>query len=259
MEDLHIVIQVFRMAQPMANENEPQKNDPPKNNLGSKIKRTLRSESVKRKQRDREKTDTSQMMLSTSLGEIGVQHLTPLCFSVTPAFSTSAARQKQERSPLFSFPDAPESQTDFVKRLLLLAHPSSPAAETNPIVPIAGASVDLFTSHLGGDLTRALLDEPPQLAQDAPEDAAPLGPQLLADVAGDRAISYDGLSPENNIGVRVQDPRRSRADLRRLPGHGGPSTTTARRSSSSSSSRHPRTTTVEPTWCLHGANASRGV
>jgi hypothetical protein len=59
------------------------------------------------------------------------------------------------------------------------------------------------------DFTRALLDEPPQLSKICNEETASLGPQLLADITGECAISFDGLASG--------DGKKQRSDLRRLP------------------------------------------
>ena len=59
------------------------------------------------------------------------------------------------------------------------------------------------------DFTRALLDEPHQLLNDVHADVGSLGPQLLADVMGECAISFDGMASE--------DSKKQRSNLRRLP------------------------------------------
>ena len=213
-EDLYLVIQVFSASLP--NETEEQNNmlgnQTEKKSIGSKIKKSL----TRKPSSNSEKNDTtiestmhsSSMNSQTSYEEVGAQYLTPVCFSIRQAFPHSSSNQRQETSPLFSFPETSESNEDFVKRLTSLVNMQQSTSEAKPI-PIGGYA-DIYTSYLSKDFTRALLDEPPQL-HSLLDDAAPLGPQLLADVMGDCAISFDG-GPTSGGAVKKQ-----RSKLRRLP------------------------------------------
>jgi hypothetical protein len=140
------------------------------------------------------------------LEDVGVQFLAPICFSVTPAFceTNGTTQRKRERSTFFGYPDIPESHEDFVKRLACIANPPS-SSPTKTTLNICGYS-DVFTSYLGGDFMRALLDESPP--SDMHDDAPPLG-LLLADVTGECAVSHDVPTSK---GSKMQ-----RSNLRRLP------------------------------------------
>ncbi|KAL7539684.1 hypothetical protein ACHAXR_011103 [Thalassiosira sp. AJA248-18] len=219
-EDLYLVIQVFKATLP--NESESTQttsaNRSRKATIGSKIKRSLRTGKSREREKNHATVDPTQQMQSSSQSnefhstsrasfeEVGAPYLTPVCFSITPVFSTGDTCSKQESAPFFAFPETSESHDEFSKRLASLANPVLSDTNTKPI-PIGGYT-DVFTSYLGRDFTRALLDEPPQL-YNVLDDAAPLGPQLLADVMGDCAISFDGPTDGS--------AKRQRSNLRRLP------------------------------------------
>ena len=218
--DLHLVIQVYRMNRIHNGEREQLSN---KKSIGSKIKKSL----IKGKS-GRDKGMTQQQIIQAggsqsnsddaadplaTFYESGAQYLTPVCFSITPAFHpVKTTQQKHERASFFSYPDIPETNEDFVNRLASLANEHSSTNKTNPISNFDGYT-DVFTSYLGKDFTKALLDEPPHSHNGAlPLDTEPLlGPQLLADVMGDCAISFDGPTTIDN-GM-------NRSKLRRLPPH----------------------------------------
>jgi len=72
------------------------------------------------------------------------------------------------------------------------------------LIPTGGFA-DIFTSHLGHDFTRALLEDPPKRQDEF--ECSSLVPSLLADVMGDGAISAE--EPISG--------KRQRSNLRRLP------------------------------------------
>ena len=223
--DLHLVIQVYRMNRIHNGERGPSSN---KKSIGSKIKKSL----IKGKSgRDRGVTQQQIIQaggsqsnsedaadLLASFDESGAPHLTPVCFSITPAFHPDeTTQQKHERASFFSFPDTPETNEDFVNRLASLANPHPSTNKANPTSNVDGYT-EVFTSYLGKDFTKALLDEPPHSHNGAlPLDDTEvlLGPQLLADVMGDCAISFDGPTTLDNGTNRSNH----RSKLRRLPPH----------------------------------------
>lgn len=152
----------------------------------------------------RAKSRPKEYNSADQLTEVGVQLLTPICFSVTLAFCGSNIHQNRVRSPFFACPDIPESNDDFNKRLLCITN-NSPTNST----PINSGHCDLFTSYLGGDFMQALLNESPQhFGCDVHNNTAPSGLPLLADVTGDCAVSYDGPTVET---------KKQRSYLHRLP------------------------------------------
>ena len=200
--DLHLVIQLYKAKRPCEGDSGNQT----KKSFGGKIKRGLLS---KGKSRDGETTKHVQSGIC-SFEEVGSQYLIPVCFSITPVFDTDENQDKHERASFFSFPDMPQSHEDFIGMLSSLAantHHNSYDRMTKP-TSISGY-IDLFTSYLGNDFTRALLNTPPQLLN-AVDDTASSGPQLLADVMGDCAISFDEPS-------LAQNDDKKRSNLRRLP------------------------------------------
>lgn len=214
-EDLHLVVQVFRAGRPSDSKIPNASTDRSKKSFGSKIKRSLLAGKARDVGKNRLAMESMQSasrsnedLLNNPLSsfeEAGVQYSTPVCFGVTRAFDAGDERQKQLSAYFFSFPDAPESQEDFVERLASLVSQSDCNTDLAPV----GGHADVFTSQLGGDFTRALLDEPPRL-YNALDDAAPEGPQLLADVMGDCAICFDGPGASDGAVKR-------RSGLRRLP------------------------------------------
>jgi hypothetical protein len=206
--DLYLVIQVHRANSPPNNESTGANSRPRKSIIGSILNGKFREEDLSVMA---ECMQHQQIASSASLEEVGVQYLVPVCFSITPAFvgKNGVTQQKRETTSFFAFPDAPESHEDFVTRLACIAN--SPSSSPTKSTPMSCAYSDVFTSYLGGDFMRTLLDEPPpQLFRgDAHDDDAPLGLQLLADVTGDCAVSYDGPTSRGAT--------RRRSNLRRLP------------------------------------------
>lgn len=249
-EDLFLVVQVFRMARwsdggilEDANRHDCRKEK--KSTFGTKIKGTLRKAKSKTDAAGESTNMPSSSLVEPhdnlhvepSLGESGPRFLTPVCFGIVPAFPTNdpvSAKQwprgELMRSPFYSFPSMPESQDDFVDRLISLSENlssstddrfSSYAPSTNSsstyfqskeVKPIpAMGHVDFFSSFLGQDFTQVLLQEPPEfcdVSDDAPSADRPL---LLADVMGETAIGFDGTAPD------AKNPKNLRSKLRRLP------------------------------------------
>lgn len=144
---------------------------------------------------------------SDQLTDAGVQLLMPICFSVTSAFCESNIQQNRVRSSFFALADIPESNDDFIKRLICVTNNSLASSATNS-TPINCGYCDLFTSYLGGDFMQALLNESPQLFG-CDGHNAPLALPLLADITGDCAVSY--------YGPTVETGKKQRSNLRRLP------------------------------------------
>ncbi|KAL9179628.1 hypothetical protein ACHAXT_008918 [Thalassiosira profunda] len=175
-DDLHLVVQVFRakVLDDSGSQNPPATKR--RDAFRNKVKGSLVPDALKGKSKGGDQSgvtpdfDGDLSQSRTMYEEVGARYLTPICFSVTPAFHAG----------------------DSLKGSL-----SRSAGYT-----------DVLTSFLGMDFTRALLDEPPQLCN-ALDDAAPMGPQLLADVMGDCAISFDGPT--------LEGAKRQRSKLRRLP------------------------------------------
>ena len=230
--DLYLVIQVFKKAQGKettdecdANPITPMNNHKEKEKVGSIIKRTLLSkgkskggdvgaiQSVFRmKTLDDNNNINNKRGALSSLEDLGAQHLTPVCFSVTSAFDESSSGDDQSwpigkttRTPFHSF-RSQQSQDDFVQSLIDIS------ASANRTTSNIQSQSKIFTEFLGGDFTRALLEDSKQITE-----SSSTGPLLLADVMGDCAISFEGPSSAAARAAAAADGKKHRSDLRRLP------------------------------------------
>lgn len=142
--DLHLVIQVYRTSRP-SNENERSKST--NGNKRSLFSGKLMSS--KAKSRDKHASTASIKSITTgAFEEVGAQYLVPMCFSITPVFSAqNITQQKVASTSLYSFPDEPQSNEDFVKLLASISNLST-FTEAKPS-PITCGSTDLLTSYLG--------------------------------------------------------------------------------------------------------------
>lgn len=219
--DLYLVIQVFKEARgngtiddcdPTSSTN----NHKEKEKVGSIIKRTLLSKG-KSKGGDLSSVQSSFRRKSTdgsSKGganeDLSFQHLTPVCFGVTSAFSGDNQQWPVGKTTQTQFHSlsSQQSQDEFLERLKDITTNASRAASN-----IRGHA-NIFTEFLGGDFTKALLKDSKQIA----ESSSSTDPLLLADVMGDCAISFEGpSSAAAATAVVAADGKKHRSDLRRLP------------------------------------------
>lgn len=224
--DLFLVVQVFRVAR-CTGVAADEENDSRKKGLGSKIKGTFK--------KSRSRTDIRGDLHGNDLDidlEQGPRFLSPLCFSAVPAFPIDDPMQMQQwpvgetmRAPLYASQDGSETQDDFVGQLSTLTscqrgEYSSPTGKnfrsysqitmTKNLVPMQG-HFDIFSSFVGQDFTRVLLQEPPELSDLSCDEPSTNRPLLLTDVMGESAIGFDGETPNN------ADSKSLRSKMRRLP------------------------------------------
>jgi len=218
--DLYLVIEVNRVKpQNESDQQQQASNSRSKKTIGGKLKKSLSKGKSKERGLTQQMQSCSISNDTSSFEEVGAQHLIPVCFSITPAFDSSErSQQKHESSTFLSFPDMPESNEDFIERLISLVNPLSSSASN--LKSTLGGYTDVFTSYLGKDFTTAILNDQPWLDNKVSLDdsTASLGPQLLADVMGDCAISFDGPSASSSVGGTKKKNQRS--NLRRLPPDG---------------------------------------
>jgi len=214
--DLYLVVQVFKKAcgevttdECDANPTTPMNNHKEKEKVGSIIKRTLLSRgkskggdvgAIQAAFRRNSLDNNNKRGANSSPEDLGVAHLTPVCFSVTSAFAESQPGGDQQlpvgkttHTPFYSFPSH-QSQDEFVEGLVGASHTA------------LGGYANIVTEFLGGDFTRALLEDSKQITE-----SSSAGPLLLADVMGDCAISFEGPT------AAAADGKKHRSDLRRLP------------------------------------------
>ena len=228
--DLFFVVKVFRVAKCES------KIDGENNGNGSQ-KKDLEIEDTSKELRS--KTDTAGKVMysndghiDTSMGEYAPRFLSPVCFSIVPAFPTNDPKQMQQwpggetmRAPFYAFPDRTETQEDIVSRLSTLSvcqrEEYSSLVDGNlrsfaQITKVKNAApapghVDIFISRLGEDFTQALLHEPAELQDISYDHPSTNRPKLLADVMGESAIGFDGANSDDN------NTKHMRSKLRRLP------------------------------------------
>jgi hypothetical protein len=208
-----------------ANPFIPMSHPKQKERVGSIIKRTLLSKgkskggdvgaiqsAFRRMSFDDGNKDSSNNQrgkISSSLEDVGAPHLTPVCFSVTRAFTENCNHQwptgTTTQAPFYPFPSSPESQDDFVERLI------DTLEDGNTSMNNKQGYANIYTKFLGGDFTRALLEDSKEIT----DSSSSLGPQLLADVMGDCAISFEG--PSAAATAAAGDGKKHRSNLRRLP------------------------------------------
>ena len=211
--DLYLVLQVFRIGRPndaLAHDAEPPGGVQPQRR-GSKFKSSIFVEALRKTKSTSDSTevesiDAPRLVAGPSdVHSAGAQYLTPVSFCVTPAFANGDTDKcgQTNSSTLYTL-ESLETEDVFIDKLRYLAHPLEPRKLQDRLIPTGGFA-DVFTSHLGHDFTRALLEDPPKCQDEF--ECSSLAPSLLTDVMGNGAISAE--EPISG--------KRQRSNLRRLP------------------------------------------
>eukprot|EP00956_Cyclotella_meneghiniana_P010152 scaffold13999_cov34-Cyclotella_meneghiniana.AAC.2 len=200
-EDLFLVVQVFRVARGGGGIGTDglvgDGNDGKRKGLGNKIKGTFKkSKSRTDIAEDLPNSKSSVRMIDPSIGEYGPKFLTPVCFTVIPASpitENSADMQywpagETVHAPFYAYPDGSVTQEDFMDLLSTLSE-----------------SQRTEYSSTANDNIREVNDE-------SNDGHSSKNPQLLADVMGDSAISFDGVNAEE-----YNNNKHLRTKIRRLP------------------------------------------
>lgn len=248
-QSLYIVLQIFQLSHRVGAEvylegySKDVTNRSPaltkKKSIGRRIKSKLGKMA---KSSSTDKCDVLDFDLSTVQSEstyedCGTKLLTPLGFGIVPLFSNDGETVSQwpegsvQVMPLFSFPENPECEDEFLDRLIYHANTrssdlgddndecsirkmdmaenatpskrriftSSRALKSAPLKQISktdktariAGSATLFSSALGVDFTQAVLSEPTAIMGDEDANKRSRDSRLLVDISGDCAIAFN--------------------------------------------------------------------